>query len=113
MSNYFVTDDMVETALAYLSQDPHPCAVAKAEMVAAENLRKRTYSKLFLASNRKTVAEREAEAETHHEYEAAQINEAEKIKIYEGEKQRVVWADTITQLWRTVQSNNRAAERVR
>lgn len=113
MNDNLITDDMVSAALDYLALDPHPCALAKAEMVHAENLRKKKYSALFLKAEGKTVAEREAWAETNAEYDFAQSHEVEKIREFEAQKARTVSAQTITEMWRSVQANNRAAERVR
>lgn len=112
MGNYFITEEMVEAAVLYLGEDPHPCALAKAEMIHAENLRKKKYCELFLKAEGKTVAEREAWAQTHNEFDAAQSNEVDKIRDYENQRSKTVSAQTITEMWRSIQANNRAADRV-
>ncbi len=113
LPNELVPDSAVQSALEYLACEPHPVAIAKGELVRAENLRKKTRSLGFINSNKKTVAEREADSETTAAYEAACNQEAAAVEKYETERARVTWATTITELWRSVQANSRAAERVR
>ena len=113
LPNELIPDSAVQAALEYLAQDPAPVAIAKGEMVRAENLRKKIRSEGFMKSDKKTVAEREADSETSPSYEAACKHEADAVEKYESERARVTWATTITELWRSVQANARAAERVR
>jgi hypothetical protein len=112
MSN-FITDENVSAALDYLAIDPHPVAETKFDLTEAENNRKRTYAELFLSADGKTVAEREAAAICAPLYIRAQAAEADAVRAYEAARARVNWASTVTELWRSVQANVRAAEKVR
>ncbi len=112
MSN-FLTDEQVSAALDYLATDPHPVASARADVVRAENTRKSTYARAFLDAEGKNIDERKARAEVTPEYEAAKKHEADAILTFRAEEARVNNAHMICDLWRTIQSNNRAAERVR
>ncbi len=113
LPNELIPDSAVEAALFYLSADPAPVAVAKAELVWAEAERKKIRSKLFLASTRKTVAEREAEAECHEDYMVAWRKEADATEKHENERAKQLKANTVCELWRSIQANTRAAERIR
>lgn len=108
----FISDDMVSAAVEYLAQDPHPIAVAKADMTRRENERKRKYATLFLTASGKTNADRDASVIADESYIAAQDEEAKAIQEYEEERSRQRNADMITELWRSVQANRRASERV-
>lgn len=113
MSGNFITDDTVSAALDYLAIDPHPVAEAKFDLTEAENNRKRTFAEVFLTADGKTVAEREAAAICSPLYVRAQATEADAVRAYEAARSKVNWASTVTELWRSVQANARAAERVR
>lgn len=112
MSN-FLTDDQVSAALDYLSQDPHPVASARADVTRAENTRKSAYANAFLNADGKTIDEKKARAEITPEYELAKKHEADAILKFRSEEARVNNASLICELWRSVQANARAAERVR
>lgn len=113
MSDSFITEAMVETALNYLAQEPHPIAVAKGELTRAENLRKVVRARVFMMANGKTIAEREATAEASDEYQKAIEREAKASETYESARAKIAWATTAIECWRTANANARAAERVR
>lgn len=108
----FITDDMVTAAVEYLAQDPHPIAVAKANVTRKENARKKEYCRIFLMVEGKTNPEKDARVLLSQEYQQAQDKEADAIQKYEEERARQNNADMITELWRSVQANRRASERV-
>ena len=107
-----VSDATVEKALAYLADDPHPLAVAKFNLTAAENKTRETYARLFLETSG-TVKERESQVETLQEYIDCKSAEADCVLEYERHRSRQKAADTICDIWRTDNANARAAERVR
>ena len=113
LPNELIPDSAVDAALHYLAQDPHPVAVAKADVTRAENIRKSAHARAFLTASGKTIEEKKALAELDPQVEAAKKHEGDAIEKFEGERARVTWATTITELWRSVQANVRAAERVR
>ena len=112
LPNELIPDSAVEAALRFLAESSL-IGESKFNVVKAENLRKATWAKCFTNSDKKTVAEREADAECHPEYEAACSHEAKAIREHEEVKAKTLWATTITNLWQTVEANNRAAVRVR
>src|SRR6185312_9060420 len=107
-----VTDKNVSDALAYLADDPHPLALARKDITDAENNAKRVYSSAFLAASG-SVEARKAIAETDEEFVKAKADEAEAIKELERHKARAKAAEMLIEVWRTEQSNIRAAEKVR
>lgn len=113
MPDSIITDDMVGDALAYLGQEPHPIAVARGELTRAENNRKIVRARLFVLMAGKTIAEREAAAESHEDYAKAVEREAEAAGAYEGARAHIAWANAAIEVWRTNNANIRAAERVR
>lgn len=108
-----VTDDMVEAALRYLSENTSATAKAKAARVMAEHERKTTRARLFLAAPEGPIASKEAWAEAHEDYDAACCREADAVQADEYHRAARAKAEAIIEAWRTEQSNIRAAERVR
>lgn len=112
LSNELVPDSAVQAALEYLGIEPHPAAVTRANVTRAENLRKKAFATEFLNAKGNNE-ERKAAAEISPVYEAAKTNEEKAIEEFRDHEQRVKRAEMVIDLWRTVQSNIRAAERVR
>lgn len=112
LSNELVPDSAVQAALEYLGAEPHPVAVTRANVTRAENLRKKAFANEFLNAKGNNE-ERKATAEVSAVYEAAKTNEEKAIEEFRDHEQRVKRAELVIDLWRTVQSNNRAMERVR
>lgn len=108
-----ITDDMVQDALEFLAQDPHPIAAAKAELTRSENGRRAVRSKMFLVSSAKTIAEREAMAESSPDYLGAIEREAQASEAYEGARAKMTWASTVIDIWRSENANARVSDRVR
>ena len=107
-----VSDDTVSKALAYLSEDPHPSAVAKFNLATAENKTRETFARLFLEATG-TIKERESQVETHPDIIKCREAEAKCTFEHERHKSRTKAGDTICDIWRTDNANARAAERVR
>lgn len=108
-----VADDTVSKALAYLSDDPHPLALARKDVADAENKCKATFARLFLSSSGSSVAAKEAEATCHPEYVGAKAQEAEAIMEQERHRARARAAEMIVEVWRSENANARAAEKMR
>lgn len=108
-----VSDDMVEAALRYLSENTAATAKAKADRVMAEHNRKVVRAKLILDAPDGPMTMKEAWAEAHNNYSIACMNEAESVKADEYHRAARAKAEAIIEAWRTEQSNIRAAERVR
>jgi hypothetical protein len=108
-----VSDKNVETALTYLSADPHPIALARKDVTDAENKCKELFASLYLASSCGSVAAREADVNSNPAYTAAKSEEAQAIFDLERHRARSRAADMLIECWRTEQSNIRAAERFR
>lgn len=107
-----VADDTVSKALQYLAEDPHPIALARKDVVDAENEAKRIWSKLFLAETG-SVEARKAAAECHPSYAEAKAAETGAILELERHKARTKAAEMLISVWQSENANARAAERVR
>jgi hypothetical protein len=107
-----VSENNVSDALTYLAADPHPIALARYELTNAENKSRETFSRCYLAAGG-SVEARKATAEIEPSYVEAKNEEAEAVKEYERHRSRVKAAEMLLDIWRTEQSNIRAAEKVR
>ena len=107
-----VSENNVETALRYLSADPHPIAIARYKMTKCENATKELHAQLYLMAEG-TVGERESQVEVHPKYQEAKAAEAEALMELERHKSRVKAADALVDVWRSENANIRAAEKVR
>lgn len=107
-----VSDDTVSKALAYLAEDPHPLAIAQANVLSAERNRDETFAKLFLVTEG-TKDERTSLVEIDPVFKAAREEEIEAQKEMARHKRRTDAADKIISVWQTENANARAAERVR
>ncbi len=107
-----VTDDNIHDALAYLAIDPHPFALARKDVVDAENKAKQIYARAFLSADG-SVAAKEATAEISPEYVEAKNDEATAIQELERHKARARAAEMLIEVWRSENANARASEKVR
>jgi len=106
----FITDQMMEDALAFLATHSSLGAEARMDRFKAEHARKRIRANLILTSDLKTSAMREAWAEQHELYEAAVEDEALAIRndeYFRSERNR---ADAVIEAWRSEQANQRAGQ---
>lgn len=108
-----ISEKNVSDALIYLSDDPHPLAIARFNLTVAENKSRETFARLFMASNEKTNDAKKAGVECNSEYVDAKKAEADAVLEMERHRSRTKAADVLIECWRTEQSNIRAAERVR
>jgi hypothetical protein len=107
-----VSERNVSDALAYLSQDPHPLALARKDVTDAENNAKRAYAEAFITATG-SVDARRAAAEIDPLVATAKEGEGEAMLAHERHKARVKAAEMLIEVWRTENANIRAAERVR
>jgi len=108
-----VSDDTVSKALQYLSQDPHPLALAQKDLTDAENEKDKVFAEAYAAANQGSIRDREMACERREDVITARHN----IAVAHGElhrhKARVKAAEMIIEVWRSENANARAAERVR
>lgn len=106
-----IPDDMVEQALSILNSGRH--ARARLAYEKKDREKKVILARLEREANEKTMRERETYALTHHHYAYF----LEQLSLIEDEyfdaRDQRDWAAAIIETWRTVQANNRSAERVR
>ena len=107
-----VTDDMVQTALDYLNDDPPPIALARHAVTVTENKSKEIYARAFLGAFG-SVDARKASAEIDPEYITAKLEEAAAILDLETHRAKSRGAEMLIEAWRSEQANVRAAERMR
>jgi hypothetical protein len=111
-NSMIVSDKNISDALAYLAIDPHPYALARKDVVDAENECKRTFAQAFLDADG-SVDARKATAELSTKYQTAKANEEEAILSLERHKARARAAEMLIEVWRSENANVRAAERIR
>jgi hypothetical protein len=105
-----VSEKNISDALAYLAIDPHPVALARYELVKAENERKQAYARAFTEAEGSVEARRaQAELDTVGQ----QTDESEALLNLERHKARSRAAEMLIEVWRSENANVRAAERVR
>jgi len=107
-----VADDTVSKALAYLAEDPHPVALARKDLMDAENRSKVAFAEAMLSAEG-PVEIRKATAETDGLYRDAKAVEAGALGELERHRARAKAADMICEIWRSENANARAAERIR
>lgn len=105
-----VSEKNVSDALAYLAQGG--AAEAEAAFLAAEQRKDRLYAKLYLAA-KGTIDERKAAVIDNEEYQSALTDEIGAKFQFSRAKSRASGADKMCEIWRTEQSNIRAAEKIR
>lgn len=103
-----IDEERVGKAMRYLAETDLAYAEAKANLELAEILRKRVRSRVFLTEDG-TVAERQAEAETHHDTEAADDQYVQAIKAFEELKARRQRAELLIDVWRSLEATRRKA----
>lgn len=108
-----VSEDMVEAALRYLSENTAATAKAKADRVMAEHERKMARARLFLTAPDGPIAAKEAWAEAHEDYDAACCREADAVQADEYHRAARTKAEAILEAWKCEAANIRAAERIR
>ena len=103
-----IDEERVGKAMRYPAETDLPYAEAKAALESSEILRKRVRARVFLTEDG-TVAERQAEAETHHDTEAADDQYVHAIKAFEELKARRQRAELLIDVWRSLEATRRKA----
>jgi len=98
-----VTQERMESAIAYLAETDTHYADAKADMERAEILRKRARSRIFLTESG-TVAERQAKADIHPDVGHADDEYIEGVRVYETLRAKRERAGTVIEVWRSLYS---------
>lgn len=106
----FISEPQVQAAFDVLHSDAH--ARTRAAYEFAEKRLKVVLAKAQLAAEGKTVGEREANAQTSSEYEAALAHFRRIAESYYLERDRRDAASAVLDAWRTQQSDRRAMGKV-
>jgi uncharacterized membrane protein YkoI len=106
--SYDITLDKVEAAMMFLAENDADYAVAVADLESCEIRRKRVRARVFIDSEG-TVAERNAEAEVHHDTEAADDAYATALLRKETLKAKRQRAELVIDLFRTLEASRRRA----
>jgi ABC-type Fe3+-citrate transport system substrate-binding protein len=107
-----VTDAMIQAAFDYFNEQAEAAAQAKADLVIAEYRRKKTRAGVILHSLERTIALREAEADSHPSVEQACTVEAEATKRVEWHRHMRARAEAIIAAWRTQEANQRGMSHI-
>jgi hypothetical protein len=106
----FISEPQIQAAFDVLHDQAH--AKARAAYEFAEKRLKVVLAKAQLAAEGKTVGERDANAQTSPEYEAALTKFRLIAETYYTERDRRDAAAAVIDAWRTQQSDMRAMGRV-
>lgn len=108
-----MSDDAAEAALRFLVTQAEAAGVAKAQMIYSENWRKIVLNRLKKSSTARSDAAAETEARAHPDYEAACQAQREAIEIHEAMFWKRIAAEATIEAWRSKNSHNKAAEKMR
>ena len=107
-----ISDDTVDKALEWLSQNAKKAAKARAERIFLEGYTKHLVAKLARASEASSVSGKEQEAYASHEY----LEHLEAIRIAVEVDEYMRWqltnAEAKIEVFRTLQANARAQGKV-
>ncbi len=108
-----ITDRKVEHALGILTDPQHEAARSRAAAEHMDDLTKTVLSKLMMECNEKSAAAKEMWARAQPEFREhlEQLKACKEIDYTWRDRRSA--ASAIIEMWRTEQSNIRAAERVR
>lgn len=101
-----ISQERMETALAYLASTDESCADLRADMERAEYRAKRTKAAVFQISEG-SVAERNAMAETNADTQSAYERYFEAIRNYDAVKNRRSTEEIVIETWRSLNANRR------
>jgi hypothetical protein len=107
-----ISDDTVDKALEWLSQNAQKAAKARAERIFLEGYTKHLVAKLARASEASSVSGKEQEAYASHEY----LEHLEAVRITVEADEHLRWlqstADAKLEAWRTYNANQRAQGKI-
>lgn len=107
-----ISEELVHTAVDYLTTMSQAAAEAKGNLVRAEYHRKRIRARLILASEQKSQGLREADAEAHDDYAEICEKLAMCEQAYEWHRNERNKCEVVTEMWRTEQASLRGLRRV-
>ncbi len=107
-----ISEELVHTAVDYLTTQSQMAAEAKGNLVRADYHRKRIRAQLMLASDQKSQGLREAYAEAHPDYAAIVEKLALCEEAYEWHRGERNKCEVITSMWQTEQATLRGLRRV-
>ena len=107
-----VKEKTLDIAVNYLSEDPHPTALAHKDLLDAETATAKVEGELFLKTEG-TVDERKSQVRTHPLYLEAKRAENKASGTLEAHKRREKASYVLIEIWRTENANTRASERFR
>jgi hypothetical protein len=108
-----ITDKMVEQALRYLTDPQQEGSKARAAAEHMDDLTKTVLSKLMMQSEASSAAAKEMEARAHPNF-TAHLDQVKLCREVDYMwRNRLSASNAIIEMWRTEQSNIRAAEKVR
>ncbi len=107
-----ISEELVHTAVNYMTTMSNAAAEAKGNLVRAEYHRKRIRAQLILASDQKSQGLREAFAEAHDDYAEVCEKLAKCEREYEWHRNERSKCDTVCEMWRTEQATMRGLRRV-
>ena len=102
-----VTDERMEKALNYLIDTDDSAAEAKANVERAKYAAKLVRQRVFLLSDKTSVAAKEADAEVHKDTQDAEARIADNIVKFAKLDNRRETARIVIDLYRTQQANRR------
>lgn len=108
-----MSDEAVEAALLFLSEQAEAAGVARAQMAYLEDFRKSELARLKRISPEKSDAAREAWARDHAEYRTVLDAKWEAIRAYEVLSWKKTHAEATIAAWQTANANSRSAGRIR
>ncbi len=107
-----ISEELVHTAVDYLTTQSQMAAEAKGNLVRADYHRKRIRAQLMLASDQKSQGLREAAAEAHEDYAEVCEKLAKAERAYEFHRNERSKCETVCEMWRTEQATIRGLRRV-
>jgi len=102
-----ISDERAEKALRYLAATDESCGAAKAHQERMEYKAKAMRQQVFLIEEG-TVAERQAKAEVHHDYQNTLNEYFDAMKTYSAIANKRETERIVLDTWRTVQANRRS-----
>lgn len=102
-----ITDERAEQANDFIRENADAIAKAKADRLYLEHFIKTKRSLLFLESGKKTVAEREHEAQSHEDYIKVLHGYRIACELEESLKWKMNSEAAIIDIWRTQQASSR------
>ena len=103
-----ITEEHLESALTFIKVEAKEYAAAKADRRYLEEFRKTVRARLFILAPGKTIADREAWAYAHDDYEANLVGLQAAVEKEEQLRWQLEAARIQCELYRTQQSTKRA-----